>query len=128
MHSQEETRAANSMSSTPSRCGAPRVLLVDVAVDEREMYAEYFRTRGFCTLQATNAEDGFRLATEMRPAIVITEVTLAGPEDGLALTRRLRREKETQFAVVVVLSASAFEHSQNAIAAGCDRFVTKPCA
>jgi two-component system, cell cycle response regulator DivK len=112
-----------------SSCRAPRVLLVDESVDEREMYAEYFRTRGFCTLQANNATDGYRLAAELRPAIVITDVRLnGGGEDGVAFARRLKRDKDTCYTVVVVLSASTFARDEReAIAAGCDRFMTKPC-
>jgi len=42
-----------------------RVLLVNSASDEREMYAETLRLDGFCTLQAGTAADAYRLATEL---------------------------------------------------------------
>jgi CheY-like chemotaxis protein len=109
-------------------CHAPRVLLVDDAIDEREMYAEYFQTLGFCTLQATSAADGYRLAAEMHPAVVITEIKLAGADDGLSFARRLKQSDDTRFALVVVLSSSSFERERReALTTGCDRFMTKPC-
>ena len=46
------------------------ILLVDRAADEREMYAEYLCGQGYCTLQAQNAVDAFRLATEQRATAV----------------------------------------------------------
>jgi DNA-binding response OmpR family regulator len=107
---------------------AERILLVDGSVDEREMYAEYLQLLGFCTLQADNAADGYRLAMEMAPAIVITAVRLPGDEDGLALTRRLRGHVDTQDAAVIMLSSSSAERYRALAArAGCDRFVMMPC-
>jgi hypothetical protein len=38
----------------------PAILFVDDAVDERQMYAEFFQTLGFRTLQAGTALDGYR--------------------------------------------------------------------
>ena len=105
-----------------------RVLLVDNAVDEREMYAEYFRSKGFCTLQAANAHDGFRLAADLLPVVIITDVELPGREDGLEFTARLKCAIDTRAAAVIVLAASAVEHRRKAASlAGCDRFIAKPC-
>jgi len=74
--------------------GTPlRVLLVDDSIDERERYAEYLRTRGFCTLQAATAHDGFRMAADLAPAVVVTDIKLPGSEDGLALTSRLKHDE-----------------------------------
>ena len=107
---------------------AERLLLVDDSLDEREMYAEYFRAKGYCTLQAANARDGYRMAADLAPAVVIVDVKLAGDEDGLGLTARLKRDSDTRRAAVIVLTACAFESDrQAAVQAGCDRFITKPC-
>ncbi len=107
---------------------AERLLLVDDSLDEREMYAEYFRAKGYCTLQAANARDGYRMAADLGPAVVIVDVKLPGDEDGLGLTARLKRDGETSRAAVIVLTAGAFEADRlAAVRAGCDRFITKPC-
>src|SRR3954468_16945302 len=106
----------------------PRVLLVDDAVDEREMYAEWFRYHGFCTLQASSASDGFRLATELAADVIITDVRLPGGDDGLRLTTRLKTTDSTARIPVVVLSGYAGRREiEAARQAGCDRFVPKPC-
>jgi len=92
------------------------------------MYAEYFRVRGFATLQADNADDAYRLATELQPAAIITVTTLLGSDDGLTLTRRLKASEETRMTPVLILTAHVLETDrQAAAAAGCDRFVPKPC-
>src|SRR3954453_19970519 len=82
----------------------PRVLLIDDAVDEREMYAEWFRYHGFCTLQASSASDGFRLATELAADVIITDVRLPGGDDGLRLTTRLKTTDSTAHIPIGVLS------------------------
>ena len=105
-----------------------RVLLISDSSDEREMYAESLRRSGFCTLQASNAADGFRLASELPPAAIVTDVRLGGPEDGLGLTRRLKDDERMKTVPVVILTGCVFTRDREAAArAGCDLFVPKPC-
>jgi DNA-binding response OmpR family regulator len=105
-----------------------RVLLVDYSRDEREKYADWFRRQGYCTLQAENAADAYRLATELRPEVMITEVRLPGPENGLCLTRRLKEDTNTRNVRVVILSSEGQGvDTGTATAAMCDLFVRKPC-
>jgi two-component system phosphate regulon response regulator PhoB len=105
-----------------------RILLVDASRDEREMYAEWFRGTGYCTLQAKTADDAFRLAAELAPDVVVLDVALPGAEDGVALTRRLKASDTTRAVPVVVLTARVFPRDRCAAeSAGCDLFVAKPC-
>jgi len=105
-----------------------RVLLVSESSDEREMYAASLQRSGFCTLQAANAADGYRLASELDPSAIVTDVRLDGGEDGLDLTRRLKQDERTRRVPVVVLTGYVFPHDRDVAArAGCDRFVPKPC-
>jgi two-component system cell cycle response regulator DivK len=53
---------------------------------------------------------------------------LAGGEDGLVLTRRLKRDARIRHVPVVILTGYVFAHDREAAArAGCDAFVAKPC-
>jgi DNA-binding response OmpR family regulator len=104
------------------------VLLVDASRDEREMYAEWFKLKGYCTLQASTGRDGFRLASELRPDVVITAIRLPGDMDGLSLTAVLKREPETRAMPVIILTGCAFQHEREAAnQSGCDQLVMKPC-
>jgi len=105
-----------------------RVLVVDGARDEREMYAETLRLDGFCTLQAGTSDDGYRLAIELLPVLVVTDTRLHGPEDGIALTRRLKLDDLTR-AIPVVLLTGAILSPERYLAAKAwsDLLVTKPC-
>ena len=105
-----------------------RILLVDHSRDERDMYAEWFRLKGYCTLQAATADDAYRLACELVPDVVITEIRLGGSVSGLELTKRLKGADETRALPVIVLSGFVFNSDSEAAAqAGCDLFVAKPC-
>ena len=105
-----------------------RVLLISDSADEREMYAESLQRCGFCTLQASTAADAFRLASELPPAAIVTDVRLDGDEDGLHLTSRLKHDERMRTVPVVILTGHVLAHDRAAAAqAGCDMFVGKPC-
>ena len=105
-----------------------RVLLISDSSDEREMYAEWLRHDGFSTLQASTAADAYRIASELTPAAIVTDVRLEGDEDGLHLTERLKRDEHTRNVPVVILTGRVFVRDREAAArAGCDMFVPKPC-
>lgn len=104
------------------------VLLVSDSRDEREMYAEAFRIRGFHTLQAESADEAYRLTSELSPALVITDIRLPGLTGGLELTRRLKAGNGTSGIPVVILTGYLGLPDHDAAARGaCDVFVAKPC-
>ncbi|HXW03767.1 MAG TPA: response regulator [Vicinamibacterales bacterium] len=106
----------------------PRILLVDSAQDEREMYAEWFSSLGYCTLQAATAFDGYRLAAELHPDAVVTDAHLSGGQDGLWLVARLREATDTHDIPVVMIAApSSRDGFAGALRAGCDSWLEKPC-
>jgi len=105
-----------------------RILLISDSADEREMYAESLRRDGFCTLQASTAADAYRLASELAPAAIVTDVRLEGNEDGLHLTDRIKHDEHMKDVPVVILTGYVFVHDREAAArAGCDVYVPKPC-
>lgn len=104
------------------------ILLVNDTRDEREMYAEWLQHSGYCTLQAGTAADGLRMAVELEPDVVVTDIMLPGEMDGLALTESLKSDTTTVGMPVIVLTGCAFDSDRvNANRAGCDLFLTKPC-
>ena len=108
--------------------GRRQVLLVNGSRDEREVYASWLRHCGYCTLQASSAADGFRLAVELCPSIAIVDLGSHQVDDGLALTRRIKHSGETRNIVVVIMTNHLGRASHDAAwRAGCDAFLTKPC-
>jgi CheY-like chemotaxis protein len=82
---------------------------------------------GFQPVTAETAEDGFECPCRLKPDVVVADVSLAGMS-GLDLTRRLRRDMRTRDARIIVLTGRALGGVKDkAEAAGCDRFLVKPC-
>ena len=112
---------------TRFRRECPVVLLVDDHEDSAAMYAISLLAMGFQPVTATTVEDGFERACRVQPDVVVADVTLARAS-GLDLTRRLRGDARTRGARIIVLTGHAFGGmKEKAQAAGCDRFLVKPC-
>ena len=105
----------------------PLVLIVDDDEDSRAMYAFGLLAMGFQPVMAVTVEDAFARACEIAPDAIVTDVTLPGMS-GLDLVRRLRGDARTSAMGIVVLTGNTSSLvRQQADAAGCDRFIVKPC-
>ena len=104
------------------------VLIVDDDRDTREMYCESLRTMGFDPATAPSAEEALRMAAEMPPAVVVTDLRFNGRMDGAELARRLRADGRTKDVRIIMLTgASLGADRERAEAAICDRLLLKPC-
>jgi two-component system cell cycle response regulator DivK len=102
------------------------VLLVEFGQDDRAMYEEYLRARGFKPVVTDNGDEALRCAAEAD--VIVTGVRLSGPLDGIEVVRRLRQNDRTKEKPIIVLTATTFAADrERAVAAGCDAFVLKPC-
>jgi two-component system cell cycle response regulator DivK len=109
------------------RDSRPLVLVVDDYQDAREMYAEYLAYSGFRVAEASNGLEALEKAFELRPDVILMDLSLPGM-DGWAATRRLKTDERTRSIPVVALTGHALAGaSESARQAGCDAFVTKPC-
>jgi CheY-like chemotaxis protein len=104
------------------------VLIVDDDRDTREMYCESLRADGFDASTAQSGEAALRLTASAMPAVVVTDLRLRGTIDGIELTRRLRAASAAQsLGIIVLTGATLGDERERAEAAGCDRFLAKPC-
>ena len=102
------------------------ILVVDDSIDNLELTQILLEGEQFEVRLAEDAETALRLLQTYRPRLILMDIQLPGM-DGLELTRRLRQEPELQDVIVVALSAYAMKGDEdNARAAGCDGYITKP--
>ena len=107
---------------------APLVLIVDDFEDNREMYAQYLRFHGYEIAEADNGQEALKQAAALHPDVIVMDLSLPGM-DGWEATRRLKQEPLTRDIPVIALTGHALTGSEHtAREAGCDRFLTKPCA
>jgi CheY-like chemotaxis protein len=102
------------------------VLLVEDNEDNRTIYTTILRHVGHEVIEASNGEDGIRLALERQPNVILMDVAMPGI-DGWEATRRLKGDPQTARIPVIALTAHAMaEDRQRAVDAGCEGYLAKP--
>jgi two-component system cell cycle response regulator DivK len=101
-------------------------LLVEDFEDSRFMMRRLLELAGYGVVEASDGEQAVKLAVEEQPALILMDLSL--PKlDGLAATRRIRRQQGMGKTPIVAVSAhDSSESRTEALAAGCDEYVTKP--
>jgi two-component system cell cycle response regulator DivK len=106
--------------------GHHRVLLVEDHPLNRELACDLLESAGVSVICSGSAEEALALAALDPPDMILLDVTLPGM-DGLEATRRLKTDPATWEICVVILTARAMKGDrEEAIAAGCDLYLTKP--
>lgn len=102
------------------------VLVVEDFEDNRFMMKRLLEMSGYQVVEAVNGNQAVEMAVSERPDIILMDLSL--PQlDGLAATRRIRAQDGMGKVPIVAVSAhdSADFHAE-ALAAGCNEYVTKP--
>ncbi len=107
-------------------CKRPRVLLVEDSEDNRFMMKRLLEMSGYEVIEAVNGEQAVNTAQTMLPDLILMDLSLPRV-DGLAATRLIRRLPTLKNVPIVVVSAhdTADFHAE-ALASGCNEYVTKP--
>lgn len=102
------------------------VLLFVEDNEELRSFIRIILSDGFHVIEAGNGIEGFEIARNQLPDIIITDLMM--PEmDGLELARRIKQETTTSHIPVVVLTAKTDLDTQvEALKRGADDFITKP--
>ncbi len=102
------------------------VLLVEDTEDNRQMMGRLLEMSGFRVVEATNGREAVEAAAREHPKIILMDLSLPFI-DGLAATRRIRDLPELKKIPIVAVSAhDTADFHQEALAAGCDAYITKP--
>lgn len=102
------------------------VLVVDDTADNREMYMEYLRFKGFSVIGAVNGAEAIAKARQARPSVILMDLTMPGI-DGWEATRILKSDPATRGIRIVALTGHAEPWSRaRAMLVGCDLFLPKP--
>lgn len=104
----------------------PKVLLVEDTEDNRQMMRKLLEMSGFQVIEAINGKEAVEVASRIRPQVILMDLSLPFI-DGLAATRQIRNLPGMKSVPIIAVSAhdTADFHS-DALAAGCDAYITKP--
>ena len=107
--------------------GAPQtILVVEDFEDNRFMMRRLLEMSGYRVVEAVNGEQAVEAAERERPDLILMDLSL--PKlDGLAATRRIREQNGAARVPIVAVSAhDTTDFHADALAAGCNEYVTKP--
>jgi CheY-like chemotaxis protein len=106
---------------------APLGLVVDDDGAVRALFATVLRRQGMEILEAASGSEALLMAQTSKPVFVVTDLQM--PDlDGLELCRRLRRSGDFAQLSIVMVTSAATSQANEAIAAGCDVVLEKPCS
>jgi len=103
-----------------------KILIVEDNLLNLELATDLLEASGFVVYSAQTGEEGVRIAREIRPDLVLMDISLPGM-DGLCATKELKASSATRELTVVGLTAHAMKGDEAlALNAGCDGYLTKP--
>jgi len=102
------------------------ILIIEDNAKNLKLVRDVLRVKGYDTIEATNAEDGVRLAAERGPDLVLMDIQLPGM-NGIEARGVLRANPATSAIPVIAVTASVMQQDRNQITdAGFDGYVGKP--
>lgn len=106
---------------------AKRILIVEDHMDIRKLLKMTLEFDDFEIHEAATGDEGWAMAQELRPDIVLLDVMMPGRLSGLDVCRLLKAEARTRHAKVVMLTARVQAADREAgAAAGADDYLMKP--
>lgn len=104
----------------------PKLLLVEDNEMNRDMLTRRLQRKGYEIVAAEDGQAGIVAAQTQAPDLILMDMSLP-VLDGWEATRRLKSAEATRHIPIIALTAHALESDrQQALAAGCDAFETKP--
>ena len=103
-----------------------KILIAEDDRDSRELLSWMLQKLGYQVVATANGKEAWEAFRRGRFRLVISDVLM--PElDGLELTRRIRKHKQSKYTYVIIITALIGKKDYlEGMEAGADDFVTKP--
>ncbi|MBN2304799.1 MAG: response regulator [Anaerolineae bacterium] len=101
-----------------------RVLLVDDSADTRHFLADVLRPAGYDVLTAASGEEGFTLARDLLPDLIIADHQMPG-QTGLDMLAALR-EQDIRLPFILITAQGSEELAARALRLGVGDYLIKP--
>jgi two-component system KDP operon response regulator KdpE len=101
-----------------------KILIVDDEIQIRRLIQTGLSGYGYKVITAANGHEALTTAAQQAPDIILLDISLGAPPDGLEVCRRLREWTKTP---IIILSVRGEERTKvEALDAGADDYLTKP--
>lgn len=102
------------------------ILVVEDQEDNRSILRKIFASAGYEVVEAENGEDGWRVAEQRRPDLILMDLQLP-VLNGYEATKRIKSNEELRHIPIIAVTSYALSgDEERARAAGCDAYVAKP--
>lgn len=103
-----------------------RILVIEDTEDNRRILRDLLTHAGFELIEATDGEQGIRLAAEQRPDLILMDIQLP-IIDGYEATRRIKANPDLRHIPIIAVTSYALSgDEERAAAAGCNGYIAKP--
>ena len=103
-----------------------KILIVDDLGSLRYVLSFDLKKAGYETIDASNAEEGLKLAGSEMPDLIIMDMMMPGV-DGIQATKILKQDEKTQKIPVIMLTArSGKQDVMDAVKSGIAHYIVKP--
>jgi two-component system cell cycle response regulator DivK len=105
----------------------PKILVVEDDPNNLEIILRFLKISKFVAVSAVTGPDGVALASREKPDLILMDLGLPDPEDGLEATRQIRAQAGTETVPIIAFTARSMAHDkEKARLAGCNDFESKP--
>ncbi len=109
------------------RAGRKRILIVDDCREVRELLEQTLARKGYEILCAGTGQDACSCARNEKPDLIIMDVGMPGPVDGMEAARILKSCLEARYAMIIILTGTQDPKAQeDAATAGAKACLLKP--
>lgn len=113
------------LDDSKDKMDAKIMLIVEDNQDVRQFISGHFNTN-YKIIEARNGEEGWNLALETIPDIIISDVLMPNV-DGYELCKRIKNDERTSHIPFILLTAlHSKEHEIKGLTTGADDYITKP--
>jgi CheY-like chemotaxis protein len=106
---------------------APRILVADDLLENRDWLMKLLSAIGFSVLCADNGEAAIRDWRRWTPRLILMDIHMP-VMDGLEATRRIKADPAGKETAIVILTASVLDADRRKVQeSGADDFLAKPC-
>ncbi|MBI5570700.1 MAG: response regulator [Desulfomonile tiedjei] len=104
-----------------------KILIVDDSEEIRDLVTMTLRRADRHVIQAKTGEEAVELARREKPDLIMMDIMMPGPVDGLEATRALKGDVRTKDCKVIFLTAKGqTEDLEEGFEAGADDYFVKP--
>jgi two-component system cell cycle response regulator DivK len=102
------------------------ILVVEDNILNMKLFHDLLEMGGYNVLQAKDGMEGWRMAREQRPNLILMDIQLPDV-DGLQVTKWLKADENLKSIPVIAVTAYAMSGDEEKILeSGCDAYITKP--